>query len=237
MTSLIEIFGYLSVLLRGAVLVCEALAVGGVIYLSVIVKSTAGNTFARWLLAWSSALLAVTQTSYVAVTWAVLTGSAGMTWSEVWDAAFCIAGGLVVLGALTVLLSLHIRSTPQVLTIARLTACVLVLSGSVMGSHSFSRVEHREALIALTVIHHVAGAAWIGGMPYLVVSLRRASENATSAAIAKRFSIMAMISVALLAVAGAGLSYYFVGLGPALTGTTYGIMLLSKVVLTLMVLL
>lgn len=237
MASLIDIFGYLSVLLRGAVLVCEALVVGGVLYLSVIARRTAGQTFPKWLLGWSSALLAVTQSSHVAVTSTVLIASSGLTWGDVWGAAFWISGGLVVLGAFMVLLSLFIHSAPEFVAIARFTSCLFVLFGSVMSSHSFSRVEHREVLIALTLIHHVAGAAWIGGMPYLVVSLRRGSENAISAAITKRFSCMAMISVALLAFAGAGLSYNFVGVGPALTGTTYGIMLLSKVVLTLMVLL
>ncbi len=45
--------------------------------------------------------------------------------------------------------------------------CILILSGTVMTSHAAARLENRGALAFLTLVHHAAGAAWIGGLPYL----------------------------------------------------------------------
>src|SRR5690349_7643049 len=129
---MIELFGYFSVLLRGTVLVCEALAVGGLIYLFAIARGDARDTFSWPLLTVSSALLGIAQSSHVAVTSAVLLASSDMTWRDVIGAAFWIAGGLVAVGALTVLVSLRNRGAPRLLLPACVAACALVLAGSVM---------------------------------------------------------------------------------------------------------
>ncbi len=101
-----------------------------------------------------------------------------------------------------------------------------------MTSHAAARVDHRVELAFLTLVHHVAGAAWIGGLPYLLWTLREAPNQDVAQSVASRFSRMAMISVPVLFVAGAGMGVLYVGNRAALTGTTYGIMLSSKVVMT-----
>src|SRR5262249_19228776 len=116
-------------------------------------------------------------------------------------------------------------------------ACCLIFAGSLMNSHSFARLDHRSTVMALTLAHHIAGAAWVGGMPYLLLSLREITNAKDALPGIRRFSRMAMISVAAITAAGAGLALLYVGTPASLTGTTYGIMLASKVVLTLMLLL
>jgi putative copper resistance protein D len=106
-----------------------------------------------------------------------------------------------------------------------------------MNSHSFARLEHRWILMAVTLIHHLAGAAWIGGLPYLVIALRHASDGAVATAITARFSRLAMSSVALLSGAGTALALIYVGSAGAMVETTYGIMLLAKMILTSIILL
>jgi putative copper resistance protein D len=114
--------------------------------------------------------------------------------------------------------------------------CVLILSGAVMSSHSMARLEHRWVLAALTLTHHIASAAWIGGLPYLLLSLRSAPGSAFAAAVTARFSRMAMVSVAALLSAGLVLAVVYIGSFGALIGTAYGSMVLTKVILTALVL-
>jgi putative copper resistance protein D len=101
-----------------------------------------------------------------------------------------------------------------------------------MMSHSAGRLEYRWLLKALTLAHHAAGGAWIGGLPYLLVALRHIPDDGTAGRLTARFSRLAMASVATVMGAGAGLGIIYVGSGAALTGTTYGLMLLAKVALT-----
>ena len=224
MTQLLDIFGFISVLLRGLTLSFEALTVGGVIFLTVVAQSQR----VLQLLNWFAILLAITQVCSVALNSAVLIGTTGMDWTEVAGAGFCIAGALMVAGALGVGVFAHTRTAP----VARLILCALILTGSVMNSHSIARLEHRWVTMVLTFAHHLAGAAWVGGILYLLLTLRHISEPSAGSKIAGRFSRLAIVSVVVLVSAGAALSFFYVGSSAALAGTTYGIMLLSKVTLT-----
>jgi len=91
-------------------------------------------------------------------------------------------------------------------------------------------------LMTLTLLHHVAAGAWIGGLPYLLITLRHSPEGPVTAAVTERFSRTAMISVAVLICAGAGMSWFYVGSAAASFETTYGVMLWSKVILTALLL-
>ena len=84
----------------------------------------------------------------------------------------------------------------------------------------------------LTFVHHLAGGAWIGGLPYLLTAVRHSGSESARGQLTSRFSRLAMISVALLTFAGAGMSFLYIGSPRALGGTTYGAMLLAKVLMT-----
>jgi putative copper resistance protein D len=159
--------------------------------------------------------------------------SAGLTWTEVRGAGFCVAGAFMIVGAAFVGGFVHTRYRNQACPIA----CVLILCGAVMTSHSAARLEYRGVLAGLTVAHHLASAGWIGAMPYLLSTLRETPNRKIAALITSRFSRTAMISVVVLASAGGLMALLYVGSPSALTGTTYGIMLTSKVTLTALVIL
>jgi putative copper resistance protein D len=235
MTALLDIFGFLSVLLRGLQLAFEALTVGGVIFLSGIAQPAmdeALSTFlTRWLI-WAAAMLAGTQICTVTVNSAILVASTDMGVAELVGAGFWISGMLVVAGAVAVCTLVR---TPLA-RIACPTACAMILAGSVMASHSVARLEHRGVLVALTMAHHLGAAAWIGGLPYLLLALRHSQDTRIAGAIVNRFSRMAMASVSVLVGAGAALALIYTGSISAIAGTTYGAMLLSKGVLTLILL-
>jgi len=234
-TVLLDIFGFLSVLLRGLQLAFEALVVGGVIFFTGIGRATVGQALSRvltrWLI-WAAVMLAGTQICAVTVNSAILVGSTNMGLDELIGAGFWISGMLVVAGAVAV--GTLVR-TPLA-RIACPAACVMILAGSVMASHSVARLEHRGVLVALTLAHHLASAAWIGGLPYLLLALRHSQDTRTAGVIVSRFSRMAMASVVVLVGVGAALALLYTGSISAVTGTTYGAMLLSKVVLTLLLL-
>jgi len=231
--AFLDIFAFVSVLLRALTLVFEALTVGGVIFQFAITPQNSESLRRRLskLLLGSSAMLAVVQLANLAADSAILMASTNLTWTQVKGAGFCISGAFMIVGAGLVGLFALTRSAKIVCPIG----CILILGGAVMTSHSMARLDHRVALAALTLTHHVASAAWIGGMPYLLLSLRGAPSPALAAVIIARFSRMAMVSVASLLVAGVALSVLYVGSIGALTGTAYGIMVLSKVFLTALV--
>jgi len=223
MAQFLDIFGLLSVLLRGLALVFEVLTVGVVVFQLVVARQ---HQIGRSWLHCAAALLAITQTCIAGANAAMLMGTTDLGFADVLGADFCRATALVVAGALAT----TVIATRGAGRIAAVLGCVSIIAGSTMMSHSMARVEARPLAIALTLIHHAAGAAWIGGLPYLLIALRRGEDLA--ATLSARFSQLAMASVAALTAAGASLGWIYVGSAAALGGTTYGAMLVSKVLLT-----
>ena len=222
--QLLDIFAFVSVLLRGMTLAFEALTIGGVIFMLAIVRKTTSRGLSRFLILFST-LLAVTQILFVAANSAILMNSAELTWEDVRGAGYCVAGAMIVAGA--VVIAGFARSLWSKLS-AWPAGCLLILCGTAMTSHAAARLEHRSELAFLTLVHHAAGAAWIGGLPYLIWALRENPNRETAQCITSRFSRLAMTAVPTLFVAGAAMGFLYVGNRSALTGTTYGIMLSSK---------
>jgi copper resistance protein D len=228
MGQLLDIFGFLSVLLRGMALSFEALTVGGVIFqLWVARQEKIGGPWLRG----AAALLAITQVCVAGVNAAILMGTTDLRLADILGADFCRAALLVLAGAVAI----AVLAPAGRRRIIAVLACISIVAGSTMLSHSAARLEARPLVIALTFIHHAAGAAWIGGLLYLLIALRRNADSAV--AMTARFSRLAIASVAALTVAGAALGWIYTGSTAALGGTTYGAMLLSKVLLTAVLLL
>ncbi|MEU9577845.1 copper resistance CopC/CopD family protein [Streptomyces chilikensis] len=79
------------------------------------------------------------------------------------------------------------------------------------------------------VVHLLAVALWLGGLAALLVALYRgAAEHTVDRAAVGRFSRVAFVSVAALAATGLYQSWRQVGSWDALTGTTYGRLLILK---------
>ncbi len=214
----------------------EALTVGGVIFVLAIAPKTSSSAMTR---GWSrrvilfSALLAVTQVLFVSANSAILMNSADLTWAQVRGAGYCAAGAMIVAGSSVVAGFARARGAK----FAWPAGCILILFGTVMTSHSAARLEYRGELALLTLVHHAAGAAWIGGLPYLLWALREAPNQEVAQSITSRFSRMAMIAVPILISAGTAMALLYVGNPGALTGTAYGIMLSAKVTLTFLLVL
>lgn len=225
-------------MLRAASLAFEALTVGGVAFLLIAMRPSqiASETVRRLrtVASWSALALAVVQVLAIAVSSAILIGGSGFSFLEVATADFFIWGTLLSLSALAVFLLMHASSRWTLLVCA--PCALLVLISSVGMSHAASRVDQRGILLVFTAFHHIGAAAWIGAMPFLLMALRREEDRTAAAQYLRRFSAMAICSVCLLLVGGIGMSLFYVGSWQGAYGTTYGVMLLAKVYLLLVVL-
>ncbi|WP_122616949.1 copper resistance protein CopC [Streptomyces sp. Tu 4128] len=113
-----------------------------------------------------------------------------------------------------------------------LTAAVGAVLALALAS-TWAAAEHASAgiqvplAVASFVLHLLATAVWLGGLAALLVTLRAAPDAATVA----RFSRIALVSVTVLVATGVYQSWRGLGSWQALTGTTYGRLLLAKVAL------
>ena len=232
MAQFLDIFGFLSVILRGLELAFEALAVGGVVFQLCVAREHAVRRAWAWV-SGAAALLAATQVCVAGANAAILLGTTDLQLADISGAGFFRASVLVVAGAMAIAILARGGRGRWMAALG----CASILVGSTMMSHSAARLEWRWPLMALTLVHHTAGAAWVGGMPYLLGVLRRDGTGTAAGAVTARFSRLALASVAALVGAGAAMGWLYVGSAAALGGTTYGIMLAAKVVLTGMLLL
>ncbi|WP_409471052.1 copper resistance CopC/CopD family protein [Streptomyces sp. HC307] len=98
---------------------------------------------------------------------------------------------------------------------------------------TWAAAEHASAgiqvpvAITSSVLHLLAMAVWLGGLTALLTVLYRAPQDLTAPAVT-RFSRLAFVCVAVLTVTGVYQSWRGLGSFNALTGTTYGRLLLAK---------
>ncbi|MEU3239894.1 copper resistance protein CopC [Streptomyces anthocyanicus] len=92
--------------------------------------------------------------------------------------------------------------------------------------HASAGIQVPLAMTSFT-LHLLATAVWLGGLTALILTLRVSADAATVA----RFSRVAFASVTVLVTTGVYQSWRGLGSWQALTGTTYGRLLLVKVLL------
>jgi len=149
-----------------------------------------------------------------------------------WTARLILA--CVFAGTLVPLLSAQ-RTKPWIGAVATIAAAAftgaLAWAGHAVGGQSVEAIVHPAA----DVLHLVATAAWLGALIPLALLLSALAGDSASVAIARmatrRFSILGLVSVGTLLVTGIINTWYLAGSIPALTGTTYGRLLMAKVAL------
>jgi putative copper resistance protein D len=107
---------------------------------------------------------------------------------------------------------------------------VVILVAQVATSHAAAQIDGRLALGAVGLIHMAAAGMWIGGLPYLLAALAR-TDGPGWRLIGRRYSLMSMVSVALLLGGGVAMTIAYVGSPEAMYGTAYGVMVATKALL------
>ncbi|MET9884623.1 copper resistance protein CopC [Streptomyces sp. NPDC006430] len=95
-----------------------------------------------------------------------------------------------------------------------------------LSEHASTGIQPGIAMPA-DILHLLAVAAWLGGLTALLIALHKVPDIEREAV--QRFSRVAFVSVLVLAVTGVYQSWRQVGSWSALTGTSYGQLLLVKV--------
>jgi putative copper resistance protein D len=235
--QLLDVFGFFSVLLRGLTLLFQSLVMGGLVF-SLFVLSPASHLIphglesaqksCRWLLGSSALALAATQFIYVLIDSAILMQTAELRLHEVAGANFFLAGAVAAIAGSFIAWMVLYKGK---LSLAAIGLPVLViLSASLMTSHAAARMESRLILAFFTFVHQGATGAWIGGLPYLVITLGRCTIE-PARLVCRKFSRLAFVSVLMIATAGLGLSIFYIRTPDALYGTSYGVMVVSKIVM------
>ncbi|WP_190199437.1 copper resistance CopC/CopD family protein [Streptomyces djakartensis] len=119
------------------------------------------------------------------------------------------------------------RRRPAVLAAGTALAVALALTWAA-AEHASAGIQVPVAMTS-SVLHLVATGVWLGGLVALLLTMRRVSGDVLREVV-PRFSRIAFASVTVLAVTGLYQSWRGLGTLSALTGTSYGRLLLTKLV-------
>lgn len=233
MSLLIDLFGYLSIIIHGLTIVAQSMTVGGVLFLiflalpmaSAIGPRVAADT-AR-IAAWSALGLIVCEGATVALQAAVLIGTVDLSLFDALGASSAIAGLVKMLAGAVLAVSLFTLGTtaPRGLLLAM---GLVELIAATMTTHAAARLDDRPVLLVATLLHQLGAAIWIGGIPAFISALARVNDGIGWRAVGARFSRMSMVGVGCIIVSAAVLSVLYVGAPDAVYGTAYGVMVAAK---------
>lgn len=241
MNTLFEIFGYLTVVLHGLDFVAQSVLIGSVAFMLFVLEPSSsedqqsaglGQTDCSHIVRAAAASSIVIVAAATILNATVLASSLDASWREVAGAAFVIAGAVKIAAAACIGLAVAFRPPWRAsLRFALGAAATLLLAASIATSHAVARIHGATVLILATAAHALGAAVWLGGLPCFWLALRRAPDPGPAARIARRYSVLAITGVALIAVGGGLFAAIYVGSVDAVYGTGYGAMAATKAVL------
>jgi putative copper resistance protein D len=238
--------GFLDVLLRGLILSAQAVAVGGVCFVLLVLRASATRpgldppalSRSLGLTAGAAATLALGQALALGVELFMLLHDAAWPLGAALDTLYVqVSAVRVVVGVALAACALLLRRRDEADGLRSgprwaMVALALVLVGAApWTSHAAARLESRGVLLLLDGVHQLAAALWVGGLVHLIAAAVRGRERPWPVPLLRRFSGLAMGSVAALVAGGVGLTLYYAPDRGALFGTAYGLMVMTKVVI------
>jgi copper resistance protein D len=235
MQLFLDLFGYLSVLLRGLGLIVQSVGIGSLAFLLLIARPLAKGDASRQpvlrsaililrIAGWTVAILAVLR---LAVQLAALIAASGIALHRALGANFVVALSLQAACGIALAL-LAGRATRPGSHLPLALCCAGILAGALTTSHATGRLEGRGWLLMATILHQLGAGVWIGGLPALLVALALLKDGDALAFLGRRYSMMAVCSVGALLAGAAILVVKLIGSGQALYGTAYGFMTMTK---------
>jgi putative copper resistance protein D len=234
MALLLDIFGFLTVILRGLSISAQAFTLGGITFILFLAKplrgaldETGDRILARSLriTAWAALGLAAVETLTVLAETKILIDTADLSLAEALGAAFVTAGALKIAAALTIAALCRWAPARGALALAGLA----VIIGSTLTSHAVARLDDRLPLALVSALHQIGAAMWIGGLPCFVAALALCRDGRAWRLVGKRYSVLSMIAVAILLGAGIVMALVYIDSWDALYGTAYGAMVTGKI--------
>ncbi len=236
MSLLVDLFGYLSIIIHGLTIVAQSMALGGVlflVFLALPLASTIGPRVAAdtaRIAAWSAFALILCEAATVALQASVLTETVDISIWNALGASSALAGMVKMLAGAVLAVGLFTFGTtaPRGMLLA---AGLVELIAATMTTHAAARLDDRPLLLFVALLHQLGAAIWIGGIPSFLSALSRVTDGFGWRAVGARFSRMSMIGVGCIIVSAAVMSVLYVGSFDAIYGTAYGVMVTAKAVM------
>ena len=235
MSLLVDLFGYLEIILHGLVILSQSMALGGVLFLLLLARPFAAELIGGRLIVrrtamvagWAAVALLLCEGLTIGLQAAVLIDTVDLTLWQVLGADFAIAGLVKCAAALLLALCLLVwRGTPAALLLA---LGAVELAAATLSTHAAARMENSTPLLFVEALHQLGAAIWIGGIPSFIMVLARVNDGLSWRRVSTRFSRMSMAGVGCILVSGVGMSLAYIGSWDAVYGTAYGVMVVAKV--------
>ncbi len=244
MTHLVDLFGYLSIVIHGLTITAQSVALGGVLFLALLLRPVAANLGSPGertertciaITAWSAVALVLCEAVTVALQSAILVATLDLPIADTLGASFAIAGLIKATAAAVIALTLFAlgRRAPLMPLLA---LSAIVLAAAVLTTHAAARLDHRAPLLVVEFMHQFGAAIWIGGIPCFLVALSRVQNAQSWRMIGRRFSHMSMAGVGCIVVSGFAMCLSYIGDWAGFYGTAYGVMVAAKIAMFLMLL-
>jgi putative copper resistance protein D len=238
---MVQLAGYLTVILHAFALAGLAASVGGVVFCLAVLRPAAAGPSAlepRLLgTALRGALLAALAFGGMLLVgpWGLAEEGSAWPMREYLGTGFAQSSLLrlaLVLGFAATLAWLRARAGSAwrwALTLAVMAA--MIVSGAWV-VHAVSRLEHTLPLMVTTILHQTAAVVWCGGVLALLrCAGTRASGDGLWPRLLARFSPLGLACVLTLLGAGGYIAWHYVGDTASLIGTNYGVMVIAKLLL------
>lgn len=238
MALLVDLFGYLGIILHGLVIVSQSMALGGTLFLLLLARPyqvVLGADIARRtarIAGISAAALALIEAVNVAMQTAVLVSTVDLSIPDVLTANFAVAG-IIKIAAAATLSVLLLRGAGAVALVA---TGAIELVAATLTTHAAARLSDNALLLGVEMLHQLGAAIWIGGIPCFIMALARLHDGAAFRLVGGRFSRMSMAGVACILVSGLVMSVFYIGSWQAMYGTAYGVMVGAKIAMFMMLL-
>jgi copper resistance protein D len=242
MDLLVDLFGYLSIIVHGLTILSQSIALGGVLFLVLLARPLTpylgrGEIAAgvARMAGYAALALLLSEGATVALQSAVLMNTVDLGLREALTAEFAVAGliKIVAAGAMALML-LGLRERTPAWPLTALT--VIELAAATLTTHAAARLDNRSWLLVVEGLHQFGAAIWIGGIPCFLLALAQVHDGAAFRLVGARFSRMSMAGVACILVSGITMSVLYVGSWQGFYGTAFGVMVGAKIALFLMLL-
>lgn len=244
MALVLDLFGYLSIILHGLSNVAQAATIGAVFFLVLLARPLAGDlgragpviaaTAAR-IGGWSAVILAACTAIELAMQAAVLMGTVDLSLRGALGAISALAMQVKIVAALALANILFTRADTAA-TAKLLALCAVLLIAAILTTHAAARLQDRGPLLVVSAVHQLGAAIWIGGLPCFLLALRHVDGPTAWRLIGARYSRMSMTGVAAIVLSGIGLCLAYIGTWQGFYGTAYGVMVGAKISMLLMLL-
>jgi putative copper resistance protein D len=242
MDLLVDLFGYLSIIVHGLTILSQSMALGGVLFLVLLARPLAprlaktGIADATARIAGYAALaLLLSEAATVALQTAVLVDTIDLTVRDVLHAEFAVAGIVKSVAAAAMAAALlGLKGRAPALPLLALTA--IELAAATLTTHAAARLDSRGWLLAVEGLHQLGAAIWVGGIPCFLLALARVRDGTGFRLVGSRFSRMSMAGVACILVSGIAMCWLYIGDWQGFYGTAFGVMVGAKIGMFLMLL-